>query len=172
MKRLLNFFGKVISWLLSFFFVMSAVAFLPHYSGIISLVITALLIPVNKWQNGIKKAINGKLRIALVVALFVVMFLTVPVSSRTDQNIEDEPSAKETTAYTESVERNADVPVWKKDISAELAAEIERAFIEIGENPDHIESIEYVGTVETAFFYNRDYKVNFDKGSFADILAH
>ena len=170
MKKLFNFFGKVISWLLSFFFVMSAVAFLPHYSGIISLVITALLIPINKWQNVIKKAINGKLRIALVFALFVVMFLTVPVSSRTDQNTEDEPSAKETTAYTEPVELDADVPAWKKDIPAELAADIERAFIEIGENPDYIESIEYVSTVETAFFYSRDYKVTFDKGSIVDIL--
>ena len=92
MKKLLNFFGKVISWLLSFFFVMSAVAFLPHYSGIISLVITALLIPINKWQNVIKKAINGKLRIVLVFALFVAMLLTVPVSSRTAQDEDDEPS--------------------------------------------------------------------------------
>lgn len=170
MKKLLNFFVKVISWLLSFFFVMSAVAFLPHYSGIISLVIAALLIPINKWQSVIKKAINGKLKIALVFALFVAMFLTVPVSSRTDQNAEDESAIKETTAYTESVEIDADIPAWKKDIPAELVADIERAFIEIGENPDYIESVEYVDTVETAFFYNRDYKVTFDKGNFVDIL--
>lgn len=170
MKKLLNFFGKVISWLLSFFFVMSAVAFLPHYSGIISLVITALLIPINKWQNVIKKAINGKLRIVLVFALFVAMLLTVPVSSRTGQDEKDEPSTKETTAYTESIEIDSDTPAWKKDIPAELAADIERAFTEIGENPDYIESIEYVDTVETAFFYNRDYKITFDKGSLVDML--
>ena len=169
MKKLLIFLGKVISWVLSFFFAMSAVAFLPHYSGIVSLMIVALLIPINKWQNVIKKAIRGKLKIALAFALFVVMLLTVPVSSRTSTK-EDEPSTKETTARTESVEVAADVPAWKKDIPIELAADIERAFIEIGENPDYIESVEYVNTVETAFFYNRDYKVTFDKGSFADIL--
>ena len=104
----------------------------------------------------------------VVILITIGLFLSNPSESEASNKTTPETEVK-TTESTQVVEPEDDLS-WKKDIPAALAADIERAFIEIGENPDYIESVEYVDTVETAFFYNRDYKVTFDKGSFADIL--
>ena len=185
MKKLLNFVGKVILWFLSLFFLAAAVIYLPHFSGIIAIMVTVLLIPIDKWQNAIKTVIRGKIKILLVVALIILLFNNLPVNSGAARDEGNEPTEKETTIHNEStetytivseqkestfVEVNDDTPAWKKGIPTELIENIESAFIEIGENPEFIESLECINAVETAFFRNRDYKITFDKGKISDIL--
>lgn len=53
---------------------------------------------------------------------------------------------------------------WREGFSETLVAEIEGAFTEIGENPDNIESIEFMETRTSGYVFERtDYKVSFLK---------
>lgn len=104
------------------------------------------------------------------VVVVITIGLLLNPSSESETSDRTTPNTEvETTEAVLTIETESELS-WKKDIPSELAADIERAFIEIGENPDYIESVEIVDTIETAFFYNRDYKVTFDKGSFFDML--
>lgn len=51
---------------------------------------------------------------------------------------------------------------WRNDLPADLVAEIEAAFTEIGENPDNIVSVEYVDTHTSGYIFERKcYHVEF-----------
>ena len=53
----------------------------------------------------------------------------------------------------------------------ELIADIEKAFSEIGEDPENIKSIKYDSVKETALFDRRDYKVTFKRKQFYRITT-
>ena len=71
-----------------------------------------------------------------------------------------EGAESETTpAETTQSEKEAS---WRDDLSPKLVAEIESAFIEIGENPDNIISVEYIDTHTSGYvFEQKCYKVEF-----------
>lgn len=104
----------------------------------------------------------------------VVVFTVVIVIGVSEKTKSEGSSLHETenivTESTLAIESESVTMQWKENLPSELIEDIEIAFVEIGENPDYIESVEIVDTTETAFFYNRDYKVTFDKGSFFDML--
>lgn len=89
----------------------------------------------------------------------------VPDETQNDTVI-TEDSQKENEPQS-SIETN-----WKNQFPDELVAEIESAFIEIGEKPEHIICVEYVDVRETDLFDRRDYYVEFAKGELEDVFDY
>ena len=96
-----------------------------------------------------KKAIYKKWWFwVIVVSIFIGFVLNVTESEDTGKP--DEPPQTEITK------------TWKDDFSTVLAAEIERAFTEIGENPQNIVSVKYVDTHTSGYIFEQKcYKVEF-----------
>lgn len=84
-----------------------------------------------------------------------------------DETLTNSESKKEDETQPSSTNTN-----WKEQFSAELVAEIESAFIEIGEKPEHIVCVEYVDVRETDLFDRRDYYVEFAKGKLEDVFDY
>lgn len=86
----------------------------------------------------------------------------------------DTETKKETVAEaTPAPTTEAVVEVtWKDKMpNQDLVSDIEKAFTEIGEDPDNIISVEYVQTKTSDLYYRRDYKVVFEKGKAKDLLT-
>lgn len=129
---------------------------------LIALVVSALL------RKNAKKYVKG-LKISLIC--FAVAFVSgiiigaVLPDGETDTKPTTETTATateavaSTTAPTEAVVEFAD---WRDDYTADLVAEIEAAFSDIGEKPENIISVEYVDTHTSGYVFERKcYKVEF-----------
>lgn len=182
--------GKIISWIAAIFVLFLALlGGSGALSSIILFVTGAFLIPplrqklISKLSpNKYKAGFTPLIAIALVIfAIMVSPSSEVDVSDDASQGVvnevtdadetedlEEDGQKEESVASSEDLDEGNTEPAWKAAFSSELAAEIEQAFIEIGENPENIESIEYVATRETDLFDRRDYKVTFYKGGFLE----
>ena len=86
----------------------------------------------------------------LILFSVVMVMLLVGCSQVVDADIDND-----------KVESSA---TWQTNFSEELVGEIKAAFIEIGENPDNIVSVEYVSTNTSGYVFERkNYKVEFLK---------
>ena len=87
-------------WILSIFFILSAMVYFPSFSSLISVLIVALVIPISKWQAILNKYIKGKLKLIIVIILALVTMFTAP---NTEANAPDDTTATTTTeASTDS----------------------------------------------------------------------
>ena len=87
-------------WILSIFFILSAMVYFPSFSSLISVLIVALVIPISKWQAILNKYIKGKLKLIIVIILALVTIFTAP---NTEANAPDDTTATTTTeASTDS----------------------------------------------------------------------
>ena len=93
--------GKIVGlWILSIFFILSAMVYFPSFSSLISVLIVALVIPISKWQAILNKYIKGKLKLIIVIILALVTMFTAP---NTEANAPDDTTATTTTeASTDS----------------------------------------------------------------------
>ena len=93
--------GKIVGlWILSIFFILSAIVYFPSFSSLISVLIVALVIPISKWQAILNKYIKGKLKLIIVIILALVTMFTAP---NTEANAPDDTTATTTTeASTDS----------------------------------------------------------------------
>ena len=69
---------KVLLWVLTVFLAIFALAFLPHISGFIFLVVGVLVAPIEKSQIWIGQFIKGKAKTILVSVMAVVAFFATP----------------------------------------------------------------------------------------------
>ena len=91
---------KVGLWILSIFFILSAMVYFPSFSSLISILIVVLVIPFSKWQAILNKYIKGKLKLIIVIILALVTIFTAP---NTEANTPDDTTATITTeASTDS----------------------------------------------------------------------
>ena len=87
--------GKIVGlWILSIFFILSAMVYFPSFSSLISVLIVALVIPISKWQAILNKYIKGKLTLIIVIILALVTIFTAP---NTEANAPDDATATITT---------------------------------------------------------------------------
>ena len=93
--------GKIVGlWILSIFFILSAMVYFPSFSSLVSVLIVALVIPISKWQAILNKYIKGKLKLIIVIILALVTMFTAP---NTEANAPDDTTATTTTeASTDS----------------------------------------------------------------------
>ncbi len=89
----------------------------------------------------------------LVVFLTLMLLLAGCDMDATEPTGTKAPETEPTTAAATD---------WRSDYPADLVAEIEAAFTEIGENPDNIVSVEYVDTHTSGYIFERKcYHVEF-----------
>lgn len=70
---------NIIKWIISAFFLLSALVYLPSIASIFMVILGVFLLPIMPIQNLIKKYIKAKwLRIGIAIALFIVSMLLVP----------------------------------------------------------------------------------------------
>lgn len=73
----------VILWILTVFSLSTALAYFPSVTCIFAVLFAVLAVPLDAVQGILKKVrISGKLRVALLVALFLAMLLTAPVEPK------------------------------------------------------------------------------------------
>lgn len=78
-------------WILTVFFIFAAITYLPGLAGFISLLVTAILIPIGRWQELLNRFIKGKIKTIISVTLIVLFFLAAPAAENADDdNFSDE----------------------------------------------------------------------------------
>lgn len=88
----------------------------------------------------------------VVVVFLALMFLLAGCDIGATEPTDANPAATEPVIESD----------WRNDLPADLVAEIEAAFTEIGENPDNIVSVEYVDTHTSGYIFERKcYRVEF-----------
>lgn len=108
-----------------------------------------------------------------IVVAILAIGLVSSIIARNDNGTVDKGEKQPIESIGELVEATESSPhiaEWKIGWNPCLTEEIERAFSEIGENPQHIESVELANTSDSPFFVRKEYKVTFDRGEFEDIL--
>ncbi len=87
---------KNLLWVLSVFLLLSAIVYLPQPVSFLFIILACFALPVSAVQSFIKKFLNGKVRIAVIVVLSIVTLFLIPSSS----GEADDPSTDETSGST------------------------------------------------------------------------
>ena len=102
---------KTLLWVLTVFFVLVGLAYLPAFSGFLALGVAVLAAPIQKWQDILAKYVKGKAKTIVIVILAVLSIGTAPAAETPDTDIpsemismaaeESKEAAREATAATE-----------------------------------------------------------------------
>ena len=88
-KMILRVLVKICLWTLVFSFAIIALVFIPSITSLVSLVIAAIILPISKWQDILRKALPKKwINPALAVALTIVLLASIPTLATTSQSAE------------------------------------------------------------------------------------
>lgn len=112
MKKIAKFSKNTVLWVLTVFFALTFLVYLPHIASFISLALAVVLAPITKWQNILGKFLKGKLKVLVAVVLFVLTFIAVPTNETTNSDIPPETVAvfaEETTDVAEETTIEATV---------------------------------------------------------------
>ena len=83
--------GKnVVLWIVTVFFALTFLVYIPHIASFIALAVAALLAPIQRWQNFLKKYVKGWIKTVAVIVLVILTLITVPTSETTDDGITPE----------------------------------------------------------------------------------
>ena len=72
MKKMKKFSKNTVLWVLTVFFALTFLVYLPHIASFISLALAVVLAPIQKWQNVLGKYLKGKLKVLVAVVLFIL----------------------------------------------------------------------------------------------------
>lgn len=97
---------KNIRWIVTVWFVLVALVYFPAFCGIVCAAIAALVVPIQKWQDFIKKYISKKTKIISVIILLFLWIATTP-SAETDEN--DAPDRMMVGAAQETIETTVEI---------------------------------------------------------------
>lgn len=159
-KSAFNGIKKIILWGLAVFFLSGGFVYFPSLSGILAFLIAALILPVQKWQSIVGKAIKGKVKIIVTIVLAIAMFSTLPTTPETEESASvptDVPSMMETdlpktnsvsfdistsnptiaptqkpTHAPTAMSTSTLVPVLKKGSKGQSVVELQERLIELG----------------------------------------
>ena len=103
LKKIIKFFVALVLWVLTIFFGVTVLLYMPHVSAFISLSVTLLIVPIKKWQDLIGKVIDGKVKALIVVFLFLIMIPIVPTDGSTTENGPDNSPTSTTNSTSEDI---------------------------------------------------------------------
>lgn len=180
MKKLLSIIMNLVMWVMTLFFAISVIMFFPSLASVLCCLLVVLVAPIKIIQNFWNAKFKKKwIKYVVIFLLFCATLAAIPESeledtTESDSIIEELEDDYVDAPNNEEIASSDDVEAveqtWRSQFSEELVNDIEQAFEEIGENADNITYIEYVGVRETDLFDRRDYKVEFDRGNFVDVL--
>lgn len=100
MEKTRGIVSKVLLWFLTSFFILLSISALPSISSVFGFLFVVLIIPIEKWQNPIKRFINTKIKRIVSAALVVAFFVFMPASVPEDINDKDTVTTINTTTTT------------------------------------------------------------------------
>ena len=107
MKKLGKFSKNTVMWVLTAFFAITFLVYIPHIASFLSLALALVFAPIQKWQNILSKYIKGKTKVLIAIVLFILTLIAVPTSETTNNGIPTETkpvlvseTTEETTAPT------------------------------------------------------------------------
>lgn len=95
---------KIWLWVLTVFFAMAALVYLPHISGFAALVVAALAAPIEKWQNIVGKVLKGKGKAAAITVLALLTLLIAPSAETPDGDLPSDAATVTTEQTTGSTQ--------------------------------------------------------------------
>lgn len=182
MKKLSSMLMNFVKWIATIFFAISVIMYFPSLASVLCFLLVILIIPIKRIQNFLSEKLRRKwIKPVLVLLLFLATVSAIPDYDATTSEAPESIAEEKIDTEEQPVIIDEEEPItsadevtieetWRNQFSDELVSDIEQAFKEIGENADNITYIEYVGVRETALFDRRDYKVEFDRGNFIDVL--
>ncbi len=102
-KDILMVIMRMILWLLTVFFVVATMVYFPAWYSFLFLLVAILIIPLQKWQNVLRKFIKGKVKAIVAIVLACVSFMMVPNNEIPD-NQNQSGLVEESTVATETPE--------------------------------------------------------------------
>lgn len=95
-------------WIVTVFFILSALVYFPSFSSLFALLIVCLVLPATQWQDVLKKFVHGKLKIAVVIILILLTIFTAPTTDV--DNTPNIPTTETTVPTTESTTETTTEP--------------------------------------------------------------
>lgn len=95
---------RVLFWIATVVLGLIAVAYLPSVAGFLALIVVALIIPVEKWQQVIGKYLTENLKIIIATVLTILIFITAPTTQGAEEPVKV-PNPTITTVATTGVEK-------------------------------------------------------------------
>lgn len=80
---------KALLWIVTVFFFLAALVYLPSgdvLAGLLASAFVALVIPVERWQNTVRRYIKGRKKAIIAIGLAVLCFATAPVTGADEAN--------------------------------------------------------------------------------------
>ena len=78
---------KRFPWIVTGFFLLCTLAYLPKFSGFIALAVALLLAPISIWQDFIGNFVNRKIKVLVAILLIFAFFGTVPTNETVDKGM-------------------------------------------------------------------------------------
>lgn len=102
---------RIILWIIIGVLFLLALGSIPSFAWIPSILIAVLIAPIDKWQNFLRKYLKGFVKIIIVVALVIVMFMLFPTSDTPADDTKNNATAFGPTNTTEgnTTESNGDL---------------------------------------------------------------
>ena len=114
---------KIILWIMSLFFLLAGLTFLPSVGGFIFLGLSAFTAPINKLRSAIGKKIPKAVQIIIIIILFFVSIFTVPIEPSNDTSIADSSFGESSFSSLEESEVSALPIVSENESKTESEAE-------------------------------------------------
>ncbi len=89
---------KIFFWIVSVLFLLLSLGSLPNVAGFIGLLVVALLLPIDKWQNFLQRAIKNKIKNILAVVLAVATIIALPAVDSPEPQKSEKANSSVTTA--------------------------------------------------------------------------
>lgn len=104
MKKLGKSGKNVVLWIMTVFFALTFLVYIPHIASFIALAVAVLLAPIQKWQSLLGKYVRGKIKTIVAVVLVILTFATIPTTETPDSDIPLETTTSVTDETTEATQ--------------------------------------------------------------------
>lgn len=114
---------KILLWVVTGFFALTALIYFPSFSSVFAILVSSIVLPVEKWQEILKKYLKKPIKTILLILFLILTFATVPQENIENDNNNDMTSnsitsSQETTSSNEEDE-SSNVSSETKDESSE-----------------------------------------------------
>lgn len=111
MKTFLHITKKALLWILSILFLLIGLVYIPSISSFFAFAVVALVLPIQKWQTILGKAVKSKLKIILAIVFVIMTFSCVPVTPETENdNVIPNTEPVRSTIISETPNKEMSVP--------------------------------------------------------------
>lgn len=121
-SKIIAIFKEVGLWLVTGFFALMALVYLPGIAGFIAAAVALFTAPIPKWQGLVDKYVTRKVKTAAVIVLAILAFVAIPAPETTNDGVipmeTTMMAASESTESAPEIETNEDATSAPNEDSA------------------------------------------------------